>query len=236
MTSPSARRSAARRARPVTPSGTVSRRGGITVMRIFGNQALADRVNRENGVCSTPSIRTGIERRLGALGDHGRPFVHLHQAAGGGDAAFGEDDARRAAFNRADHRAQRERDWSGRSASRRPATETASPTIASRRTYRSQRPASRAERRPAAGRRGTTHGWRRSRRGLRRAGVLEAMHLDSIEHAQHEPNRHLQHRLAENPGRDHDDRQRRGCRTSRTARPSSGRGRAPTRQTPPTRS
>ncbi len=59
ISSARARLSAARRARPVTPSGDTSRRGGSTVMRTRGNRrrgTLPPR--RENGVNSTPSMRT----------------------------------------------------------------------------------------------------------------------------------------------------------------------------------
>ena len=49
------------------------------------------------------------QRGLGALGDDRRPLVHLHQRPGGGDAPFGKDDAGRAGFHRADHRADGQR-------------------------------------------------------------------------------------------------------------------------------
>ncbi len=60
MASASARRSAARRLRPTTPSGEVRRSAGRMRIRIFGNQrrrTLPPR--RENGEYSAPSIRTG---------------------------------------------------------------------------------------------------------------------------------------------------------------------------------
>ena len=65
--------------------------------------------SRENGVNSTPSMRTGTQRGARALGNHRGALVHLHQRAGRRDAPFGKDDARRAALDRANHGANRQR-------------------------------------------------------------------------------------------------------------------------------
>ena len=51
----------------------------------------------------------GQQRGLRALGNDRGPFVHLHQRSGRRDAAFRKDDAGRAGFHRADHRADGER-------------------------------------------------------------------------------------------------------------------------------
>ena len=59
ISSARARRSAARRARPATPGGIVSRRGAKMEMRIRGKSRRRTLpARRENGVNSTPSMRT----------------------------------------------------------------------------------------------------------------------------------------------------------------------------------
>ncbi len=49
------------------------------------------------------------DRRIGLVGDHAGPVEHLHQRAGDGDAALGEDDERVALLHRTHHRLGRHR-------------------------------------------------------------------------------------------------------------------------------
>ena len=162
ISSPSARRSATRRARPVTPAGAVSMRGGRMRTWMRGNRRRRTLpASRENGVNSTPSMRTGSSAALVRSAMTAGPSYTFIKRPGRRDAPFGKDDAGRAGFDRADHRADRQR--VGRIDRQRVDQRrgTASPTTASRSACRRQRSDRRAEMRRAAGRRETTRGWRR---------------------------------------------------------------------------
>ena len=164
ISSPSARRSATRRARPVTPSGAVSTRGGSTRMRIRGNSRRRTLpASRENGVNSTPSMRTGHAARPSCArrSPPGPSYTFISEPVVVMRPS-GKDDAGRAALDRADHRANRQR--VGRIDRQRVDERrgTASPTTAARSACRRRRSDRRAETRRAAVHRGTTRDWRRS--------------------------------------------------------------------------